>query len=124
MEFPGVSKKQHMECPGVNQKRSGISKGEQEKTMWNFHGSQFLALDTMGLTKPRLFQQVATYMTLKTVFYFSLFLLPGPILMQTDCSTPKLHMLPILPQSKDSKKIKNTQLTINYVDSQLINYVA
>ena len=45
MEFPGVSQKQHVEFLGINQKRSGISKGDQEKIMWNFHGSLFLALE-------------------------------------------------------------------------------
>ena len=31
MEFPGVLKKGHYEIPGVNYKRSGISRGVQEE---------------------------------------------------------------------------------------------
>ena len=34
-----------MEFPGVNWKQSAISKGDQEKIMWNFQGSLFLALE-------------------------------------------------------------------------------
>ena len=45
MEFPGVPKKLHVEFLGVNQKQSGISKGDQGKIMWNFHGSLPLALE-------------------------------------------------------------------------------
>ena len=41
-EFPGVLKNWNVEIPGVNTKRSGISKGDQEKIIWNFHGSWFL----------------------------------------------------------------------------------
>ena len=41
MEFPGVLKKKHVEIPGVSLKRSGNSRGVQEKLMWNFHGSIF-----------------------------------------------------------------------------------
>ena len=44
-EFPGFLKKQHVEFPGVNEKWSGISKGDQEKISrglgfwpWNFQG--------------------------------------------------------------------------------------
>ena len=33
-----------MKIPGVNYKRSGISRGVLEKLMWNFHGSWFLTL--------------------------------------------------------------------------------
>ena len=40
MEFPGV-KKEHVEVPGVNLKRSGILRDAQETIMWNFHGSWF-----------------------------------------------------------------------------------
>ena len=35
MEFPWVLKKQNVEIPGINKKRSGISRGDQEKIMWN-----------------------------------------------------------------------------------------
>ena len=45
MEFPGVLKKDHVEIPGVKQKRSAISRGGQEKFMWNFNGSWFLAFE-------------------------------------------------------------------------------
>ena len=31
MEFPGVLKKEHVEIPGVNSKRSGISSSDCEK---------------------------------------------------------------------------------------------
>ena len=31
MEFPGILKKEHVEIPGVNSKRSGISSSDQEK---------------------------------------------------------------------------------------------
>ena len=34
-----------MEIPGVNTKRSRISRSDWEKTMWNFHGSWFSALE-------------------------------------------------------------------------------
>ena len=34
-----------MDFSGVNYKRSGISKDDQEKIMWNFQGSLFLALE-------------------------------------------------------------------------------
>ena len=43
MEFSGLLKKRNVEIPGVNKKRSGISKDDSEKLMWNFHGSWFLA---------------------------------------------------------------------------------
>ena len=45
MEFPGVLKKDHVEIPGVKQKRSAISRGGQEKFMWNFNGSWFLVFE-------------------------------------------------------------------------------
>ena len=52
MEFPGVFKKKHVEIPGVSLKRSGNSRGVQEKLMWNFHGSQFLTLEfARGVTQ-------------------------------------------------------------------------
>ena len=41
----GVLKKEHVEIPGVNEKRRGISSGVQEKIMWNFHRSWFLTLE-------------------------------------------------------------------------------
>ena len=44
VEFSGKLKKT-VEVPGVNQKRSEISSGVQEKIMWNFHGSWFLILE-------------------------------------------------------------------------------
>ena len=51
MEFPGVLKKQNVEIPRVN-KKGGISRSDQEKIVWNFHGSWFLALDIpMGVTQ-------------------------------------------------------------------------
>ena len=47
--FPGVLKKNHVEIPGVNWKRRGISRGFTkfcenffQKLMWNFHGSRLL----------------------------------------------------------------------------------
>ena len=47
MEILWVWKKKHMEIPGVNQnqKRSEVSRGDQEKIMWNFHGSWYLAME-------------------------------------------------------------------------------
>ena len=47
MEFPGVSKKYSVDFPGVNSKRGVISKGNQEKIMWDFQGSWFLALEIL-----------------------------------------------------------------------------
>ena len=44
MEFLGVLKKKNMEILAVN-KKGGISRGVQEKLMWNFHGSWFLTLE-------------------------------------------------------------------------------
>ena len=38
MAFPVVLKKQQVEFPQVNQKQQGISRGDQEKIMWNFQG--------------------------------------------------------------------------------------
>ena len=37
MEFPGVLKKKQVHFPGVNQKQCEISRGDQEKIMWNFY---------------------------------------------------------------------------------------
>ena len=38
IEFPGVLKKEHVEIPGVYQKKGGIFKeDDQEKVFWNFH---------------------------------------------------------------------------------------
>ena len=45
MEFPGESKKEHVEFPGFNEKQNGILKGDQEKIVWNFQGTWFLALE-------------------------------------------------------------------------------
>ena len=47
MEISWVWKRKHMEIPGVNQnqKRSEVSRGDQEKIMWNFHGSWFLPME-------------------------------------------------------------------------------
>ena len=45
VEFPGVTTKLHVEFLGINQKRSGISKGNQGKIMWDFHGSLLLVLE-------------------------------------------------------------------------------
>ena len=42
--FQGLSK-EHVEFPGANSKRSGISKHKQEKIMWNFQESLFLAFE-------------------------------------------------------------------------------
>ena len=39
------SLRKNVEIPGVDQKRSGNSRGIQEKLMWNFHGSWFLTLE-------------------------------------------------------------------------------
>ena len=45
MVFPGVLKKEHVEIPGVNLKRSGISMEHvQEKLKLNFHGPWLLTL--------------------------------------------------------------------------------
>ena len=33
-EFPGLLKKKHVEIPGVNSKRSGISSSDWEKWVW------------------------------------------------------------------------------------------
>ena len=35
MEHPGVLKKWHAEFPSVDQKRSGISRGDKEYIVWN-----------------------------------------------------------------------------------------
>ena len=46
MEFPRVMKKEHVDIPEINSKRSGIFRASQEKNMWhmwNFHVSWFLA---------------------------------------------------------------------------------
>ena len=45
MKLSGVLKKEHVEILGVNLKRSEISRGVQEKLMWNFHGFWFLTLE-------------------------------------------------------------------------------
>ena len=45
IEFPGVSKKWHMEFKVANENESGISKGDQEKIIWNFQESLFLELE-------------------------------------------------------------------------------
>ena len=45
MEFPGVLKKENVEIPGVNFKKSRISRGVQAKTHVEFHGSCFLTLE-------------------------------------------------------------------------------
>ena len=37
-EFPEVLKKEHVEIPGDNSKRSGISQSDEEKIVPNFHG--------------------------------------------------------------------------------------
>ena len=37
IEFSRVLKKWNVEISGVNKKRSGISRDDQEKIMWNFH---------------------------------------------------------------------------------------
>ena len=41
MEFPGVLTKWQVDFPGVNFKQHVISRGDQEKIMWNFQGSWF-----------------------------------------------------------------------------------
>ena len=43
MEFPGVSKKWHVEFPGMNQRRNGISKGDRKNNV------QFLGVLVFGL---------------------------------------------------------------------------
>ena len=45
IEFPGVSKKWHMEFKVANENESGISKGDQEIIIWNFQESLFLELE-------------------------------------------------------------------------------
>ena len=45
IKFLEVLKTERVEIPGINQKRSGISKGVQEKLMQNFHGSSFSTLE-------------------------------------------------------------------------------
>ena len=35
MEFPEVLKKEYVEIPGINLRRSGISRGDSEKIIWN-----------------------------------------------------------------------------------------
>ena len=40
MEFPGGLKKQNLETPGVNKKRSGISRHDQEKNSVEFPGAK------------------------------------------------------------------------------------
>ena len=44
MEFPGALKKQKVDVPGANNKKNRISRGDQEKIMWIFQGSQFQVL--------------------------------------------------------------------------------
>ena len=39
VEFPGVLKKYHVDFPGVNNKKNGISRGDREEIMWIFQGS-------------------------------------------------------------------------------------
>ena len=53
IEWPlGVLKKEYAESTGINQKRSGISRGIQEKIIWNFYGSCFFTLDFLrGVTQ-------------------------------------------------------------------------
>ena len=52
MEFPGALKKEHVDIPEVNLKRSGISRGVPEKLMWNFHETWFLTLEySTGVTQ-------------------------------------------------------------------------
>ena len=41
IEFSGVLRKYQVDFPGVNYKQHGISRGDQEKIMWNFQGSWF-----------------------------------------------------------------------------------
>ena len=49
MEFPWILKEEYVE---VNRKRSWISRGIQQKLMWNFHASWFLTLKfPMGVTQ-------------------------------------------------------------------------
>ena len=49
MEFPGVSKKEHAKFPEVNKKQTGISKGDQEKIVWNFEGTWFWPRNFQGI---------------------------------------------------------------------------
>ena len=44
-EFPEVLKKEHVEIPRDNLKRSGISRSDEEKIVPNFHGSRLFALE-------------------------------------------------------------------------------
>ena len=41
MEFPGVSKKEHVKFPELTE----VFKGDQEKIVWKFQGTWFLALE-------------------------------------------------------------------------------
>ena len=41
MEFLELLKKDHVENPGVNEKRNEISRGDWAKIMWSFHGLGF-----------------------------------------------------------------------------------
>ena len=44
MEFPGLLKKEHVEIPQVNSKRSGICRGVQKKKKIMCHVELFLGL--------------------------------------------------------------------------------
>ena len=98
MEFPGVSRKQHVEFLGINQKRSGISKGDQEKNnvefpwvfvfglgifkgsntiLWNIQGLSFVL---PGISRDKV-KKMKNYRALFTKVYpQSLFFLEQPIL--------------------------------------------
>ena len=47
MDFLGISKKEHVEFLQGFIKTKQISKGDQEKIMWNFQGSSFF----LGISK-------------------------------------------------------------------------
>ena len=60
MVFPGVLKKEHVEIPGVNLKRSGISMEHvQEKLKLNFHGPWLLTLGFSRVTRVTQFCRIS-----------------------------------------------------------------
>ena len=44
MEFPVVLNKGHVEISGIDYKKSGISRSDYEKLLWNFHWFWVLTL--------------------------------------------------------------------------------
>ena len=91
MGFPGVLKKNRAEVPGVNLKRSAISRVVQEKTMWNFHGSLFLNLNFQGVS-----QNFAEIPGVKAYFLFFYFPIFTPLIIAL--GGVKMGHLPIYPR--------------------------